>query len=126
MTRLFILFFVLINFIGCNRKIEESKKIELMFLDDYIFPASQFFDSTKVGGLSGIDYHDGNYYLVADDSKLPRYYKATIEIEKKLIVQIDFVDMVLSAQQEALYYSTFLENLFHFASMLVSKSRLLL
>ena len=95
MTRLFILFFILINFIGCNKKIEESKKVELMFLDDYIFPANQFFDSTKVGGLSGIDYYDGNYYLVADDSKLPRYYKATIEIKKKLIVQIDFVDMVL-------------------------------
>ncbi len=95
MTRPFILFFILINFIGCSKKLEESKKIELIFLDDYIFPANQFFENTKIGGLSGIDYQDGNYYLVADDSKFPRYYKATIEIDKKLIVQIDFIDMVL-------------------------------
>ncbi len=94
MTRPFILFFILINFIGCSKKLEESKKIELIFLDDYIFPANQFFDSTKVGGLSGIDYHDGNYYLVADDSKLPRYYKAIIEIKKKAIIHIDFVEVV--------------------------------
>lgn len=37
-------------------------------------------DSTFVGGLSGIDFHNGQYYLVCDDSRNPRFYKANIKI----------------------------------------------
>ena len=71
MTRLFILFFILINFIGCNKKSEESKKIELMFLDDYIFPASQFFDSTKVPDAQISDNNAAAYFMIGgSDAKM--------------------------------------------------------
>ena len=94
MTRLFLLFFMLTNFISCVQTHKKSQKIELVFLDEYVLPANQIFNNTKIGGLSGIDFFDGNYYLVVDDSKLPRYYKAIIEIKKKAIIHIDFVEVV--------------------------------
>ena len=83
MTRLYLLFFMLTNFISCVQIHKKSQKIELVFLDEYVLPANQIFNNTKIGGLSGIDFFDGNYYLVVDDSKLPRYYKTIIEITLK-------------------------------------------
>jgi len=51
-------------------------------------------DGTIVGGLSGIDYHNGTYYLVCDDASNPRYYKATIDISQGKINDIVFNTVV--------------------------------
>ena len=72
---------------GTSKKLT-SKNIELRYLDDYVLSRDLEVDGTKVGGLSGIDFHDGNYYLVCDHPGKPRFYEAQIKISQN---QIDTV-----------------------------------
>ena len=46
---------------------------------------SLVFNGSIVGGLSGIDYANGHYYFVVDDSRDPRFLKAKINIQKNKI-----------------------------------------
>ena len=71
------LFFLLC---GCNSATKQSDTIQLKFLDEYVLPNDLYMDSTLVGGLSGIDFHNGQYYIVCDDYKKPRFYNANITI----------------------------------------------
>ncbi len=64
---------------GTSKKIT-TDSIELRFLDDYIIENDLMIEGTKVGGLSGIDYKDGTYYIVCDHPGNPRYYKSEINI----------------------------------------------
>jgi len=77
-------------FIGCKKE----TKVELKFLDEYVLKDSIKFKSTFIGGLSGIDYTSGNYYLVVDDAKNPRFVIADINIKKDTIHSINFKDVV--------------------------------
>lgn len=63
-------------------------KLQLKFLSEFILPENVIIDSTVVGGLSGIDYYNGLYYLVCDDASNPRYYEATIEIDSTVISNV--------------------------------------
>lgn len=68
----------------------------LQFLDSYVIPFNKNFDSTIIGGLSGIDYDSkkGVYYLISDDrsAKNPaRFYIAKINIKKDKIDTILFL-----------------------------------
>ncbi len=76
---------------GCNSIKKQSENIQLKFLDEYIIPNDLVVDSTLVGGLSGIDYHNGMYYIVCDQDYNPRFYKADIQVEdaKFISVSID-------------------------------------
>lgn len=56
---------------------EKSIK-QLHFIDEYIIPDGTLFNNTLVGGLSGIDYANGNWYLISDDPVSPRFYTASI------------------------------------------------
>ncbi len=67
-----------------------SETLQLKFLDEYILPDNIIINETLVGGLSGIDYHNGIYYLVCDDASNPRYYEATIDISNNKIENIEF------------------------------------
>ena len=77
------LFFLSLSFlfICCSSLPKEQQKISLHFLDEYVYPINQTIKKTKIGGLSGIDYKNGIYYLAVDDSKTPRYCKAKINIK---------------------------------------------
>jgi hypothetical protein len=55
--------------------------IKLNFLDEYVIPAELSVDGDKVGGLSSIEFVNGKYLMIADDSKKPRYFQAKITIE---------------------------------------------
>lgn len=75
----------------------------LQFLDSYVIPFNENFDSTIVGGLSGIDYDAKKevYYLISDDrsKKNPaRFYTAKINVNQ------DKIDTVLFLK------TTFLKN----------------
>ena len=66
----------------------------LSFLDEYTYPANQIILNSKIGGLSGIDYKNGNYYLIVDDAKSPRVLKAKIDIKEDKIQNINFTDVI--------------------------------
>ncbi|MCG9973266.1 esterase-like activity of phytase family protein [Christiangramia crocea] len=63
-----------------TRKIE-NENIEISFLDEYVLDKNLQFKNTQVGGLSGIDFKNGKYYLVSDQASKPRIYEAEIEIQ---------------------------------------------
>ena len=82
-----LLYFIFIGFLtscGTNRNIN-TQNIKLTFLDDFILSENLEIGGTKIGGLSGIDYYDGDYYLVCDHPGNPRFYKASIALNQKKI-----------------------------------------
>ncbi len=95
-------FFLRISFIlissfifGCKSvKTVNNENLKVKFLSEYILPESIFVNNTQVGGLSGIDFYDGTYYLVCDDSDNPRIYEASITLDNTQISKVN-VDKVL-------------------------------
>ena len=93
---LFVLFVV-----GCgSTKIKSSKDLNINFLSEYIVPDNLILDNTLVGGLSGIDYYNGQYFLVCDDSNNPRVYEAKIVIDDNKISNITFEKVILIADRD--------------------------
>ncbi|MCF6295204.1 MAG: esterase-like activity of phytase family protein [Flavobacteriaceae bacterium] len=87
--------FLCISILGCKSiDVKPHKKLELKFLDEYILPEAVMIDGTVVGGLSGIDYYNGLYYLVCDDAFNPRFYEATITISDTIISNIEITKVV--------------------------------
>jgi len=82
-----LLYFILFGMLaacGTTKQIN-TENIKLTFLDDFVLADDLVVGGTKVGGLSGIDYYNGNYYLVCDHPGNPRFYKASININQKNI-----------------------------------------
>tara|TARA_R110000787_G_scaffold86285_9_gene184084 strand:- start:16462 stop:17511 length:1050 start_codon:yes stop_codon:yes gene_type:complete len=94
--------------ISCSSLPKEEEKIELHFLDEYVYPINKKLKDTKIGGLSGIDYKNGVYYLAVDDSRMPRYCKATIVIENNAILDIKITDVVIF-KDDPFYQYNFLD-----------------
>ncbi len=53
------------------------------FVDEHVLPDESMYAGTSVGGLSGIDYADGKWYMISDDPNAPiRFYTADIQLNK--------------------------------------------
>ena len=78
-----------------STRIGETDNLQVRFLDDHIIAEDLEIDGTLVGGLSGIDYHDGSYYLVVDHPGEPRLYRAEIDIREERIHDIDITDVIM-------------------------------
>ncbi len=83
-------FFLIVFFISCNKE----NSVELRFVDEYVVKDSLDFKNTLVGGLSGIDYSNGSYYLVIDDEDTPRILEASIDVQKDKITNVNFLEVV--------------------------------
>ncbi len=93
---------------SCSSLPKDQKSIELIFLDEYVYPNNKMLDSTIIGGLSGIDYRNGEYYLAVDDSRVPRYCRALIDISNKSIKDITFTEVVIF-ENDDFYKNNFLD-----------------
>jgi hypothetical protein len=83
------------SILGCKSTIgNTNSKLHLKFLSEFIVPENVIVDSTLVGGLSGIDYYNGRYYLVCDDASNPRFFEAHIEISHAKIINV-IIDKVV-------------------------------
>lgn len=87
------LFLLLMASCAVTKKIE-SDSVEVKFLDEFVVPADEELSNTRIGGLSGIDYHEGKYYLVSDQSSNPRIYIADINIAESRIVNVKFNQLI--------------------------------
>lgn len=67
------------DFIGGGDSDQDKK--ELKFIDEFIIPDGFQFQGTVVGGLSSIDYANGNWYMISDDPATPRFYAADIDYD---------------------------------------------
>ncbi|MDG2356837.1 MAG: esterase-like activity of phytase family protein [Polaribacter sp.] len=99
---------------SCNNK----KDLELHFLDEYVVEDSLLVKTTLVGGLSGIDYEDGNYFFVVDDPKKPRFLKAKIVLQKNKIISVDYENMTILNDSTSSYYK---ENVLDLESIFIDK-----
>ncbi|TVZ28012.1 hypothetical protein JM83_3096 [Gillisia sp. Hel_I_86] len=90
---LFAIAAVFLTSCGTSKKLN-SKNIELRYLDDYIIDANIEIEGTKVGGLSGIDYQNGVYYIVCDHPGNPRIYTSEIRIKGNKIDTILISDVI--------------------------------
>ncbi len=84
---------IFITSCGTSKKLDTTR-LELTLLDDYIIPEDLEIGGTLVGGLSGIDFHAGKYYLVCDHSGNPRFYKADILLNRAEIDTVIFSEVI--------------------------------
>ncbi|AXT50094.1 esterase-like activity of phytase family protein [Aquimarina sp. BL5] len=69
---------------SCGRiSTKNENTINIQYLDEYVIYNDSIFEGSKIGGLSGIEYNKekNTYYVVCDDAKNPRFYKASITLE---------------------------------------------
>jgi len=78
---------------GVTKKIENNN-ITLKYLDEYVLSPDTKLNNTVVGGLSGIDYHDGKYYLVSDQASNPRIYGASIGIKNNKFQEVSIKELI--------------------------------
>ncbi|MDT0643889.1 esterase-like activity of phytase family protein [Zunongwangia sp. F363] len=81
---------------------------ELNYLDDFVLPGNLEVDNTKVGGLSGIDYSEGKYYLICDQPSTPRYYIADIKLKENSIDTVT-INKVVKLDQSAELKNVYLD-----------------
>lgn len=103
MNKYFIYLIILILFTACGTGRVNNEYIQITFLDDFIIPADLKVGGTVVGGLSGIDYHNGEYYLVCDHPGNPRFYKAKINVSGKEIDTV-IVSEVIQLDRDAAFF----------------------
>jgi hypothetical protein len=116
MSRFLIYIIATIVFLSCNKTLES----QLVFLDEYTLRDSVFLKNSLVGGLSGIDYSNGSYYLVVDDAKNPRFLKAKITIDKRKITRVYFENVVFLNDTTTLFYK---ENTLDLESIFVDEEK---
>lgn len=95
MKKIILLLLLSGSILSCatSRKIDQ-RQIKLSYLDDVVIPNDLEFDGIKVGGLSGIDYHDGTYYLVCDQPSNPRFYTAEIPMTNRSLDTVLITEML--------------------------------
>ncbi|WP_420553144.1 esterase-like activity of phytase family protein [Tenacibaculum aiptasiae] len=64
--------------------------MSLNFLNEFVVKDSLQFENAIVGGISGIDYYNNEYYMVVDDARNPRILVGDILIEKDSIKSVEF------------------------------------
>lgn len=96
MKKTFLLFFLALAFVGCkSSRTGSTSNVQVRFLDDYNIKSGLQVKGTEVGGLSGVDYHDGSFYMVSDHPTTPRIYVASIKISEEKIDTIQISDVIL-------------------------------
>lgn len=91
----FLFTFFCLSIFGCKSSDLIQRNLSVKFLSEFIVQDDLFIEGTLVGGLSGIDFYNNQYYLVSDDSKNPRVYFATIDIYDNIISNISIDNVLL-------------------------------
>jgi hypothetical protein len=86
---LFLLVFTLLLFSCKNTAITK-----LTFLDEFVLKDSIEFKNTIIGGLSGVDYANNEYYFVVDDQRNPRVLIADLKISNNKIQSVNFKNVI--------------------------------
>ncbi|UZH55287.1 esterase-like activity of phytase family protein [Salinimicrobium tongyeongense] len=96
MKKAFLLVFTAAAFLSCkSSRTGSTSNVQVRFLDDYNIANELSVKGTEVGGLSGIDYQEGNFYMVSDQPSAPRIYIANLSLSEEKIDTIVFSDVIL-------------------------------
>ena len=85
----FLYIVVSLVFIGCK-----TEKISLNFLNEFIVKDSLKYENTIIGGISGINFHNNQYYMVVDDVKNPRILVGNIFVKQDSIKSVNFKKVI--------------------------------
>lgn len=88
---------------------KETSISSIRFLNEYVMPLNQSFQSTVVGGLSGIDYDAvrNQYYIISDDPSQfspARIYTAQIDIKANKIDTVRISGVTFMLQENGKQY----------------------
>ncbi|MDE1207364.1 esterase-like activity of phytase family protein [Tenacibaculum larymnensis] len=72
----------------------KQQKTALKFLDEHVVKDSLVIDNTVVGGISGIDFYNNNYYMVVDDATNPRILIGDIIVKSDSIQSVNFEKVI--------------------------------
>ncbi|NJW51439.1 esterase-like activity of phytase family protein [Salinimicrobium oceani] len=96
MKKIFLLAFLATALFSCkSTRLGSTDNVQVKFLDDYTIPEDLEIESTRVGGLSGIDYHEGTLFMVSDDPSNPRIYVASLELSEENIDSLQIKEVIL-------------------------------
>ncbi|MEO6836758.1 MAG: esterase-like activity of phytase family protein [Ginsengibacter sp.] len=90
---------IVVIFSSCSTVRHDEKSPatnQIKFLSQYVVPFNKEYDSTIIGGLSGIDYNPkkNEYYLISDDRSdinPSRFYTARVLINQNKIDSVEFI-----------------------------------
>ncbi|MBQ4821367.1 esterase-like activity of phytase family protein [Aquimarina sp. MMG016] len=98
----FISIVLLLSNCSCNNNnnntptpiIDQNTISTIQFIDEFVIP-DQEIDNVLIGGLSGVDYKNGKWYLICDTSTPPiRYYEANITYTKDGFQNVEINKMI--------------------------------
>lgn len=113
------IFIFIISSCSSSKKIpapgSDSAISRLKLLDEYVIKYDMKFDSTVIGGLSGIDYDAKNdrYFIISDErsySSPARFYTAAIRLNNKKIRKVDFLSVHTLKQPDGSVFPSFSQN----------------
>lgn len=107
MIKIIPIVLICLLFTSCatTRKIT-AEQVHLEFIDEHVIPADFKIDNIPVGGLSGIDYYNGYFYIIVDTPKDARYYKTSIPFSDKGIDTIIFNETIFIDKSNP-FFSTY-------------------
>ncbi len=82
------LVWIILIFSGC------TKSIQFRFLDEYVITDSIKVNNETINGVSGIDYHNGKYYMIIDDYDDPRIIICQLHINNFKIKDINPLSII--------------------------------
>ncbi len=95
----FFIAFLIVN--GCNinkkliKPVESGSITSLKFIGEIVIPDNTMYKKTIVGGLSGIDFANGKYYVISDDKKKPvRIYEFDLRFDLLNNKKFNITDMI--------------------------------
>ena len=104
MKNLGVLVFSVMLLLSCaTSRTLDNKNISITYLDDFVLEQNLEVGGTKVGGLSGIDFHNNTYYLVVDQPSNPRIYKAGIHIINRSIDTVIIAGVIRLDKEEPFF-----------------------
>ncbi|MBE7690352.1 esterase-like activity of phytase family protein [Tenacibaculum piscium] len=118
-----LLIFIIFGSCKTSQKIVEETKtseIRLKFLNEFIVKDSLNFKNTIIGGISGIDFANNQYYMVVDDAKNPRVLIGDIIIKNDSIKNVNFKNCIQINKNSHFYKN----NILDLESVFVTQNKL--
>ena len=99
---LYLFLLIILSSCGPGKKLN-TQNLELKFLDDYVIEKDLQVGETTVGGISGIEYAKGSYYLVSDHPGNPRFYKSELRLDQNSIDTV-IISEVITLEKDAAFF----------------------
>ncbi|KAA1247042.1 esterase-like activity of phytase family protein [Aquimarina sp. RZ0] len=110
-----ILISIIFLCISCKSSSQNIHKdsFKIQYLDEFVIYNDSIFKDTKIGGLSGIEYNTQNdtYYIISDDAKMPRFYTASISIEKHKFTSVTIDQLTSIKDKKNKFFDTNIADL---------------